>query len=1221
MARSRPWLRIALSVCLGLLVCALVSAPVLMVEDEDLLPPEGPYEPPEKPPEEWEDNPYEDYAPTEGYEIEVPGIFGISTIAIGEVLDCETGEPIPYQLVTLRVVYRDGATHPYAVEDIEGIIVSGPGYAPRIITELEPMEFGVLFLTITVLVPLESPICLSPWAPHSITPTHPIAACVGEVTVSVASEIIPFEWTSTGSFDSFEIFIYENPCGQYPPGPTPTPTPTPVPPDTPTTPTPGPTTPTPTPSPGPTPSSGQPVTTTAGVWEPLWDKLCPEQREEMTRRHLEEGLSGWAWVKAAREMLEGKGESVPAAGYLVEQEDVLLPDTPLITEVGPIEPSTRSVEIDMSELLEPGEAFTWQIMGVYEDDAGETAAMLSDPQCLRYEPVTDLGGDVTPVVSCPECVPVKEQWECETPIKVDRSLDYYPKKSTMNPDERIAISVHANDADLLYWKCECFEETLRKIGSYADRVTYEWQLVGEGDLVDPYENSVMYQFPLDVAPGETEKATVRCKIRAPRGGDKEIEGRIEIEITGGEEACDDYTVDVTVTPVKEEPCPPPPDEKGRDCLAVLKYGKADGPISGTIMVYNMAYRNEPIILKATHVDTDELTIKCERTVCLERPEFDYPLPDPLTFTWSDQGAGGTFPLGNIGRGVVYIPPPRDEVTIKCDVKDLVVRDRDVKEQKAQPIAQVVIDLTKCEYDWLPEKDNTTPFTARIYQYRNGQCTYPGPSRRISFDLVDASSEEGFCVNGGSAFDVENDLFFDKARLQAGFHLCNDETLLAAQPKYYAQATTKTRAAEATVTVSSEDYGSHGEIKATAFNAQPIEPRDPTGAVVCRLGDNTVDIPLDDFPQGGNFIADKWDAKYPTHLVDTDDQDRSLNNANHGDGLSRYEEYRGVDVNNDGRVTYNHARTDPQELRNPSNERLSPNLKDLFVQSTGFGGNYPFAIGDAFRETEILLHTFGGTIGLDDRGIDVLEVRLDPGVSQARNDDGLISYNGQAGVVGNNPNTAVTGVWIRNWTFDTLGESGVGNAVDYSAVPAFATRVYRSSLDHYFDDETHDDGDSLIGLLGLWAAPPNGVLDWRDNIEDANDNGRLDANERNGTSGANDPGDDGDGDLDGDHLFLDASNHYAVNRDLGPFDHDGDDLVWTSAFFEDPAAAGVPAEVRNEYAKNIVIRHLITHEIGHGVGIGPHCNDATCVMYQWTMGWHRDGHFCNVCRGRILIHNN
>ena len=930
MARTRSWLRIVLVVCVGLFVVALVSTPLLVDEDE-ILPPEAPHWPPEGPPEGWEDNPYEDYEgkeSEEGYEVETPNIGGITSILIDRVLDCVSGEVIPYEQLSLRVVYRDDAVRPFDISDIVGIVVSAPGYLSHAIVHFEPIEFGFLFVTFTVLVPLEAPICLEPITERTLTPTHPTGACVGDAPVSVTSPVVPFAWDSTGSFDAFTVFIYENPCGMYPPGPTPTPTP--VPPDTPTTPTPtGPGTTSP---PTPTTPTALPQTTTAGVWEPLWDKLCPEQREEMNRRHLEEGLSGWAWVKAAREMLASKGETVPAAATLVEQEDVLLPNTPLVTEIGPIEPDAESVEVVLSEGIEPGEAFIWQVMGVYADEAGETAAMLSEPQCIRYEPVVDLTGDLTPVVACPECVPDEEQWECETPIEVDHPLDYYPKKAFMSPDERIAISVHAKDDDLLFWKCFCFEETLRKIGSYADRVTYEWKLEGRGDLVDPFENSVMYQFPLDVAPGTTEMATIRCKIRAPRGGDKMIEGKVEIRMTGGAEACDDYTVHVTVTPVKEEPCPDPPQEKGRDCLAVLKYGKADGPITGSIRVYNMAYRNEPIILKATHVDTDELTIQCTRTVCLMRPEFDYSLPDPLVFTWSDQGAGGTFPLGNVGRSVVYIPPAKEEVTIQCEVKDLVIRDRDVKEQEQQPIARVVIDLTKCDRNWLPSDDGLTGFTAKIYALHKGQCAWPGPSRRITFWLDAVSHERGVCLNKGTSLNP--DLWFSTSGNSRSFHLCDDQTIdnlcgalltERANHKHWQKATTKQRVAEATVLVQSEDYGAFGWIESLAFNAAPILPRDPGAAVNCTLGKNTVEIPRDD---DNNQIADAAPQNDRGRAANRDADNIPVGDPNHpGDGLSNYEEYRGLMIK--GRHT-----------------RTSITHKDLFIydQNNLTLGIFPAASG-------------------------------------------------------------------------------------------------------------------------------------------------------------------------------------------------------------------------------------------------------------------------------------
>jgi len=53
----------------------------------------------------------------------------------------------------------------------------------------------------------------------------------------------------------------------------------------------------------------------------------------------------------------------------------------------------------------------------------------------------------------------------------------------------------------------------------------------------------------------------------------------------------------------------------------------------------------------------------------------------------------------------------------------------------------------------------------------------------------------------------------------------------------------------------------------------------------------------------------------------------------------------------------------------------------------------------------------------------------------------------------------------------------------------------------------------------------------------------------------------------------------------------------------------------------VIQHTITHEMGHAAGISGHCADSTCLMYQYSNNWSRDGHFCAGCRGALLIHNN
>ena len=1119
----------------------------------------------------------------EGTEFETPFLPDISTFVLGDVLDCETGVLIDPIVLRTEFEFAAGAQAPYSLDQLEQVLIHAPGYHPYAITAFHPYTISLLFVQVTILTPEETSICLEPIRERSLDSFSPAGECVGEVSSVVRDPSVPFQWAALGDFTHYEILIYDNPCGLYPPPDSPTPTPTPTP------------SPTPTPAPVPTPTD-QPVRTTAGVWEPLWEKLTPAQREELASR----GLSGWGWVKAAREQLGETGDEIPAEGLIQETEGVLLPDTELIARIGPISGETTQALLPLEALLEPGQAFIWQVLGVYEDPDGERGALLTSAQCVRYQPMDTVSGDVVPVVSCPECASEGEVWDCDQPIQVVRPLDIYPKKTDMNPDERIAISILAEDSDLLLWQCECLEETQRKVGSYPERLSYSWQLTGSGELVDVFENSAIYQLPEDLAPGETTTDSIRVTLLAPRGGDKSIEGQIVLTITAGEEGCDNYTVQANVIQPAQEQCPPPLQEYGRDCVAVLKYGKANGPIAGSIMLYSMAFVNEPVLLKATHVDTDELTIKCERTICIEHPEVDYPLPDPLAFVWDDQGAGGQFPLGNTGRCVVYIPPQKDGVTIHCKPTDLIVRDRDVDEMSNQPIARIVIDLTTCDRDWLPEHGNSTSFTARTYQYRNGQCTYPGPARRITFDLSNVSSETGYCVNRGDS--LEWDLFFSAAVLGNSYYLCEDETFLAREATYFSRATTKERASEATVVVSSEDFGSYGEISARAFNAQTIEPRAPDGVVSCTLGENLVDIPLDDVPEGGNHIADKWDAKFPVRQGEFADADESSNNVHDGDGLIRYDEYRGVDVDDDGRIAYDDARTKAQELANPMNERLSPDLKDLFVTTFRAQDLGDLRFGEAFENAEIVVHRFRGA---DQDHIDVMVI--DPTAGTPPN----ASYTtaGQTDMDGhlNKLNTPGN---FREWMVDWLGGSTIGTAAVYGA-----PLVFDECIEAYFNEKPYVDGSTLANPADppatfQWTGAPNGILDGMTMIEDRNDNGNLDAHERDGVATGAQVPDDGDGVLDGDHLSIalaatTAFYSVAWNADLSVYDADNDGQVQVGT---------------NEYTMAQVTLHVLTHEMGHGVGIGPHCNDATCLMYSETPNWDRQDHLCPRCQGLLRIHN-
>ena len=514
------------------------------------------------------------------------------------------------------------------------------------------------------------------------------------------------------------------------------------------------------------------------------------------------------------------------------------------------------------------------------------------------------------------------------------------------------------------------------------------------------------------------------------------------------------------------------------------------------------------------------------------------------YVWS--ATCGSFPWGNIGMDVVWqaqaAPPGVVTISITSpggnDSVDVVVWDAEIE---------------KCDGAWMPTKDGTVDITANIRPV--------GVSGIIKFILDEGgtSSQTGYCVNRGTA--TTKDLQFEA---QAGFTISGPQNCFA---------TTTSPVNSATVTASCYDYGAYGMMRVEVTVAGTTLDAHVVGGT-----DEYVLIPRDD---DENHIADTWTYNNGNA---NDDNDTSLNNEYDGDGLTRYEEYRGVDIDENGEIS-------------EENERLNPNRKDLFVQGSGFGGGFPdFAYGEAFAEAQINVHEFVGT---DDRGIDVLVVTLpDTGGHIYRRGDPY-------------------GVGIRDWTFSTLGSSSVGSGSTYGS-----PSVKKKATNYYFDDKPYDDHMT-------WTAPsmrtgnPNGVLDpvYPQRVEDCNDNGEVDEeiyyNEADGD--LTPPADNTDQFLDGDHP-IPSGESWDYEQELSPMDIDDDGLVTL------PMDNQVPVPGDDEYTKTEVVQNVITHEIGHAVGIDyldndGHCVDSTCLMYMYTNNFSRDDHFCNGCRAKIRIHNN
>jgi archaellin len=284
--------------------------------------------------------------------------------------------------------------------------------------------------------------------------------------------------------------------------------------------------------------------------------------------------------------------------------------------------------------------------------------------------------------------------------------------------------------------------------------------------------------------------------------------------------------------------------------------------------------------------------------------------------------------------------------MKMDVEEDIYDDENSEEQEntnvikriilqiRRPRGKQGIDLTKTEYDWLPDARNQrTEYTARTYVLKDGLWVYPGEPRRITFTLYDVSKEKGVCMNYPMDANTNPDIFFaDDDERMRDFNFSEDDTsgspcptqILDAEDNpehahHYLKATTQQAVTEATVIVRCEDYGAFGWLKAEASGSEPIPPREKNSDVGEGIGPNDIRIPLD---EDGNNIADctpqdGWGAS-----PDSDDDSIPNGDGASGDGLTNYEEYRGFIVADS--LTPTHIRTDIDK-------------KDLFIlDKAGYG---------------------------------------------------------------------------------------------------------------------------------------------------------------------------------------------------------------------------------------------------------------------------------------------
>ena len=238
-------------------------------------------------------------------------------------------------------------------------------------------------------------------------------------------------------------------------------------------------------------------------------------------------------------------------------------------------------------------------------------------------------------------------------------------------------------------------------------------------------------------------------------------------------------------------------------------------------------------------------------------------------------------------------------------------------QPPPPAPEVEVSGGSAYATWVPEgslDDASTPGNSLQLTVKVHEPGDPSKPRRakLVFRLSKVSDQKGVCGNWPQSGAVGKGLRFRKEDFAGDEHLAyKDEGLVESIDPVE----------EATLPVQAYDYGAYGLLTVTAKDEAG---RDGT---VKANGKETPDlaIPLDD---NHNHIADTWELRAAGNLggQETDDEETVPGQDAKGDGITLYNEYRGLVVREGG-------------LR--SHRRLSPTRKEMFVLDPQ--GGFPGAL--------------------------------------------------------------------------------------------------------------------------------------------------------------------------------------------------------------------------------------------------------------------------------------